>query len=134
MPVPEGLCWGWTDVPGPVAREKGGTTLGLEHLLHKLRGCDSPAPPHPQGSRKAAPVLLSRDMIPKPSYLSQGCCILLETGPSRAWHPQDVRAVERDLPTTCPWLCGDQEGVRSWNLPSPLSPGCPPGPRCPAQF
>lgn len=55
-------------------------TLGLEHLQHKPRGCGSPAPQHPRGSGKAALMLLSRDTIPKPGYLSQGPQMLCPFG------------------------------------------------------
>lgn len=82
MRVLEGLHWGWTNLPGPVAREKGkgGMALGLEHLQCKPRGCGSPAPRHPRGSGKAALVLLSRDMVPMPGYLSQGPQMLCPPG------------------------------------------------------
>lgn len=49
MWVLQGLCWGWTDLPGPVARDKGEQPLGLEHLQRKLKGCGSPMPMEQRG-------------------------------------------------------------------------------------
>jgi len=89
------------------------------------------SPQHSWGTRKAALVLLSSDVIPKPGYLSQGPQVLRPpgNGPFLSSASPGCEGSGEGPSSHMPLAA---EGVWSWDLPSSLRLGCPMGARCPA--